>query len=248
MLNVPESTVRFAPLWCSDHQTAPLLGFSSRAPSDRFCISLKHNQRKQVPRLMSGYLQQHFHKAKSARDKDKARLTEEALFPLVFPTLIIAQHLQTQPGERVGSLTRSELGEKKKTLISRNMIQSFWVLSLCQAEVPVYYRKILILPLTFASCLVTSILCLHLWCHCELRFVALTTWSHFSRPETAFQNEKMTFKCRHDGTKAEWRLSLCRRTLFVSSLLRQRCVCVCGCGEWGVGGKCCPSDWSKNLE
>lgn len=62
---------------------------------------------------MSGYLQQHFHKAKSARDKDKARLTEEALFPLVFPTLIIAQHLQTQPGERVGSLTRSELGGKK---------------------------------------------------------------------------------------------------------------------------------------
>lgn len=113
MLNVLESTVRFTPLWCSDHQTAPLLGFSGRAPSDRFCISLKHNQRKQVPRLMSGYLQQHFHKAKSARDKDKARLTEEALFPLVFPTLIIAQHLQTQPGERVGSLTRSELGEKK---------------------------------------------------------------------------------------------------------------------------------------
>lgn len=113
MLNVLESTVRFTPLWCSDHQTAPLLGFSGRAPSDRFCISLKHNQRKQVPPLMSGYLQQHFHKAKSARDKDKARLTEEALFPLVFPTLIIAQHLQTQPGERVGSLTRSELGGKK---------------------------------------------------------------------------------------------------------------------------------------
>lgn len=63
---------------------------------------------------MSGYLQQHFHKAKSVRDKDKARLTEEALFPLVFPTLIIAQHLQTQPGERAGSLTRSELGKKKK--------------------------------------------------------------------------------------------------------------------------------------
>lgn len=146
MLNVLESTVRFTPLWCSDHQTAPLLGFSGRAPSDRFCISLKDNQRKQVPLLMSGYLQQHFHKAKSARDKDKARLTEEALFPLVFPTLIIAQHLQTQPGERVGSLTRSEL--EKKNLISRNMIQSIWFLSLCQAEVSVHYRKILILPLS----------------------------------------------------------------------------------------------------
>lgn len=170
MLNVLESTVRFTPLWCSDHQTAPLLGFSGRAPSDRFCISLKHNQRKQVPRLMSGYLQQHFHKAKSVRDKDKARLTEEALFPLVFPTLIIAQHLQTQPGERAGSLTRSELGKKKKkNLISRNMIQSFWVLSLCQAEVPVYYRKILILPLTFASCLVSSIISLSFYAfYCDV--------------------------------------------------------------------------------
>lgn len=57
---------------------------------------------------MSGYLQQHFHKAKSARDKDKARLTEEELFPLVLLTLIITQHLQTQPCELMGSLTRSE--------------------------------------------------------------------------------------------------------------------------------------------
>lgn len=47
---------------------------------------------------------------------------------------------------------------KKKNPISRNTIQSFLFLRLCQAEVPAYLRKILTPSLTFASCLVTLII------------------------------------------------------------------------------------------
>lgn len=204
-----ESKVCFTRRWCSDYQTVRLLGFAGWAPSDRFCISLKHNQRKQVARLMSGYLQQHFHKAKSPRDKDKP------IWGRAFPSSFsVFDH---RPASSNAARQSDGFIDSFRIKTSTKTLRAFFVWGLYTRQKFMFIKeKFSDLPLILMECCILLFnACISdvVWTYRCCMFALYSLFCVILATRNSLEIEPMTLKCRHDGTKAEWRLSLCRRIL-----------------------------------